>query len=265
MDIWLNKNRFSDYFFTMANLEARQLHNLAQSVSAFHLKDGLVRIQFQKEIRSFIDAQLSTIRAATTDTECQTCIQNLKQEREHLSFQDRLLRTGEAKLQASIQFIQNEKVWGYVINGVGVVLSSLQVIAGLGVIAASVATGTVIGVGFGAMLTLHGANGIMESISNLVKGTDNSQGPLKKGYIAGAEFLGFDAKTGEAVYSGMDLLLSAYGIIRLIRKPEAWRLFHYLNTDYVRGIKSMSRFELGVEIYNDSMALKSLYDNRTQN
>lgn len=63
----------------------------------------------------------------------------------------------------------------------------------------------------------------------------------------------------------MDLLLSAYGIIRLIRKPEARRLFHYLNTDYVRGIKNMSRFELGVEIYNDSMALKSLYDNRIQN
>jgi hypothetical protein len=260
MDIWLNKNRFSDYFFTMANLEARQLHNLAQSVSAFHLKDGLVRIQFQKEIRSFINAQLSTIRAATTDTECQTCIQNLKQEREHLSFQDRLLRTGEAKLQAAVQFVRKDENWGYIINGVGIVLSSLQTIAGVGVMFGSIATGNIVGAGFGAMLFLHGINGIEESYKNLRFGRSDSTGFLKGTYISTAEFLGFERKTGELAYSSIDLVLSAYGMTRFILKPESWRLFHHMNADYVRGITLMSKTELAFEVYSDGMAIKSIYD-----
>lgn len=62
-------------------------------------------------------------------------------------------------------------------------------------------------------------------------------------------------------YTAMDLSLSAYGMLRLVLKPQTYRLFHYLSSDYVRGIKDMSRFNLGVEIYNDSRALKSMYDN----
>jgi len=58
----------------------------------------------------------------------------------------------------------------------------------------------------------------------------------------------------------MDLALSIYGIVRLIQKPEAWRLFYYLNSDYVRGIKEMSRNELFIEVYNDGMTIKSITD-----
>ncbi|WP_267431754.1 DUF4225 domain-containing protein [Erwinia psidii] len=113
---------------------------------------------------------------------------------------------------------------------------------------------------FGALLVAHGANSVQESALNLYYGVDDSQGFMKKAYIAGAEFLGFDQKTGELAYSIMDLGLSAYGMGRLIIKPESWRLFRDLPTDYVRGIKEMSRFDLGVEVYNESMTIKSLLE-----
>jgi hypothetical protein len=58
----------------------------------------------------------------------------------------------------------------------------------------------------------------------------------------------------------MDLALSLYGIVRLVQKPEAWRLYYFLNTDYVRGIKEMSRKELFIEVYNDASAIKSISD-----
>jgi len=118
----------------------------------------------------------------------------------------------------------------------------------------------VFGAGFGALLIAHGANSVQESALNLYHGVDDSRGLLKRCYIAGAEFLGFDEKTGELAYTIMDLGLSAYGMSRLIVKPEIWRLFRHLPTDYIRGIKQMSRFDLGVEIYNDSMAIKTLLD-----
>lgn len=265
MDNYWDKNRFSSYFLTMANLEAQQLYSKATEVSLMHLKDGFTQIAFQDDVKRFIDAQLSTLRSASSEAECQQCLIHLQEEHKNLSIQDQMLRSGQAALHASVQFVKNEKVWGYIINGVGVVLGGLQMVAGFGVIAASFATGNIIGIGFGAMLTLHGVNGVQEGFHNIIGGTNNSQGFLKQSYIAGAEFLGFDQKTGELAYTSMDLLLSGYGMARLIVKPQTYRLFHYPNTDYVRGIKNMTRFDLGVEIYNDSMSIKSIYNDMKEN
>ena len=260
MDNYWDKNRFSSYFLTMANLEAQQLYSKATEVSFLHLKDGFTQMAFQDDVKRFIDAQLSTIRSASSESDCHECLRNLQEEHKNLSIQDQMLRSGQAALHASVQFIKSDNVWHWVINGVGIVLGSLQVIAGIGVIEASLATGMVFGAGFGALLIAHGANSVQESALNLYHGVDDSRGLLKRSYIAGAEFLGFDEKTGELAYTIMDLGLSAYGMSRLIVKPEIWRLFRHLPTDYIRGIKQMSRFDLGVEIYNDSMAIKTLLD-----
>lgn len=41
MDNYWDTKRLSNYFLTMANLEANQLVNVATSLSHFHLKDAL--------------------------------------------------------------------------------------------------------------------------------------------------------------------------------------------------------------------------------
>jgi hypothetical protein len=258
MDNYLDKKRFSNYYLTMANLEARQLYNEANFASLIYLKDGLTRLNFIDEINTYINNQLEFIRLAKTESECLECLHNLKKERDYISIQERLLQTGEATLQASVEFIKNDDVWHWIINGVGVVLGSAQLIAGVGITAASGASGNIIGVAFGAMLVLHGGNSIQEGVMNLYKGTDNSTGTAKRLYIAGAEFLGFDRRAGELAYYSCDLALSAYGMSRLILKPDTWRLFRYLPTDYVRGIKTMGRLDLGMEIYNNYTDIKSI-------
>ncbi|RRZ86998.1 DUF4225 domain-containing protein [Erwinia sp. 198] len=259
MDYW-KPNRFKDYFLTMAHAEANQLLSNANHFSHLYLKDGFNRLRFQDDVKAFVNAQLNLVRSDSTDAQCQECIQNLKKENEYLTIQDRMLRAGTAAVHASVQLVRNGDFWGYVINGVGVVLSGLQVIAGVSVIGASLASGTIIGTAFGGMLVLHGFNGFQESVENLVYGKTDSVGLLKQGYVATAEFLGFDQRVGQLAYSSMDLALSLYGILRLVQKPEAWRLYYYLNTDYVRGIKEMSRKELFIEVYNDASAIKSISD-----
>lgn len=259
MDYW-KPNRFKDYFLTMAHADANQLLSNANHLSHLYLKDGSTRLQFQDNVKAFVNAQLNVIRSDSTDDQCQECIQNLKKENEYLTIQDRMLRAGTAAVHASVELVKNGDFWGYVINGVGVVLSGMQVIAGVSVIGASLASGTIIGSAFGGMLVLHGLNGFQESIENLVYGKTDSVGLLKQGYVATAEFLGFDQRVGQLAYSSMDLALSLYGIVRLIQKPEAWRLYYFLNTDYVRGIKEMSRKELFIEVYNDASAIKSISD-----
>ncbi|MBN9928892.1 DUF4225 domain-containing protein [Pantoea agglomerans] len=259
MDYW-KPDRFKDYFLTIAHAEANQVLSNANHLSHLYLKDGFNRLQFQDNVKAFVNSQLNVIRSDSTDDQCQECIQNLKKENEYLTIQDRMLRAGTVAVHASVQLVRNGDFWGYVINGVGVVLSGMQVIAGVSVIGASLASGTIIGSAFGGMLVLHGLNGFQESVENLVYGKNDSVGLLKQGYVATAEFLGFDQRVGQLVYSSMDLTLSLYGIVRLVQKPEAWRLYYFLNTDYVRGIKEMSRKELFIEVYNDASAIKSISD-----
>lgn len=144
MDYW-KPDRFKDYFLTMAHAEANQLLRSSNYLFLIHLSDGYNRIQFQDEMKIFVNAQMDTIRTGASGDECQQCIQNLKEEHRNLMKPDQLLRTGQEALHASVKFVRQGDLWGYVINGVGVVLSGLQVVAGFGVMAASAATGNIIG------------------------------------------------------------------------------------------------------------------------
>lgn len=246
MDNYWGRNRFSNYFLTMGNLEANQLVSVATSLSQFHLKDALLRVRFQDEVREFARLQLHTIRTAASDDQCQECIQNLKQESHNLKIQDRMLRTGKAVISSSVKFYHdNEKVIGYVIDGIGVVISGFQIVAGAGLLAGAVATGNVVGIVAGSTLILHGAGSAIEGIDKL-RGVPTATNPVRDIYEDSAAFLGFDRKLGLLAYQVVDLTTSYYGIFKLTFKPEAWRLFKYLPTDYYRKVSTLSKPALAI-------------------
>lgn len=116
------------------------------------------------------------IRISTSDDKCQECIQNLKQEAQNLKIQDRMLRTGEAVFSSSVKFYHNyEKIIGYVINGIGVVLGTVQLVAGVGLFAGSLFSGNVIGVVAGSALIANGAGSKAESIDNFKRSFESFQ------------------------------------------------------------------------------------------
>lgn len=247
MDNYWNKNRFSEYFLTMENLQANQLLRLASNLSLIHLRDGMLRMRFHDEVRSFANLQLKTIRSATSDEQCKECIQNLKQEAVNLTLQDRMLRSGQATISSSVKFYHdNEKAIGYVIDGIAVVLSGLQIVAGAGVLMGSVATGNVLGIVAGSTLIINGAGSGIESIGKL-RGSHNPSNPVKDVYGETADFLGFDKRLGLLAYQVVDLTTSYYGIFKLTLKPEAWRLYKYIPTDYYRKVQIMSKPALALK------------------
>lgn len=247
MDNYWDRNRQSNYFLSMASLEANHLVNVATSLSQFHLKDALIRVRFQDEIREFTRLQIQTIRNSTSDDKCQECIQNLKQEAQNLKIQDRMLRTGEAVVSSSVKFYHDhEKVIGYVIDGIGVVLGTVQLVAGVGLFAGSLFSGNVIGVVAGSALIANGAGSMAESIDKL-RGVSNPTNPVIEAYQDVAEFFGFDKRLGLLAYQVVDLTTSYYGIFKLTLKPEAWRIFKYLPTDYYRQVQIMSKQDLALK------------------
>lgn len=247
MDNYANPKRFSDYYLTMANLEANQLYSIANTLSLLHIQDAMLRINFKDEIQSFISLQLNAIRSASTDNECQACIQNLKQEHEYLTIQDRMLRSGHAVVSASVQFYHDhEKIIGYVIDGIGVVLGGLQMVAGATLIAGSIATGNVIGVVAGGSLVFNGFGSFTENIQKMA-GSTNPSNFARDAYEDVAEFMGFDKRLGLLAYQTVDFTTSYYGILKLTLKPEAWRLFNYLPSDYYRKVQTMSKPALAIK------------------
>lgn len=234
MDVFFGKTRFSNYFMAMAQAETNGLMNTALAVSAYHLHDPLTRVRFQDSVKRFALSQINIIRHSSDNKQCQQCIQAIRQERENLLIQDRMLRTGEAMLTASVRFYrENEKVIGYIIDGIGVVLGGMQVIGGFGITASSLMTGNVIGVIAGATLMFHGFGTMAEKLDGV--------NFAEKYYEDASQFLGFSRELGKLSYQVVDLSTSFYGLAKLTLKPEAWRLFYFTGPDFYRKVTAMSK------------------------
>lgn len=247
LDIYTGGNRFSGYFLTMASLEVNQLMNTALAVSGFHIKDALTRMRFQDNVRDFGKYQLEAIRNGATEQECLLCIQNIREENNNLKIQDRMLRTGESVLTASVRiYEENGKYFGYAIDFIGVVISGLQVAGGIGVIASSVPVGNMLGIIAGATLVLNGVSSAAESVQKLA-GKVSPINFMRDGFEGSAEFLGFDRKVGLLAYQMVDLSTSYYGMFKLTLKPDAWRLYRYLAPDFMRQVNTMSRTALAIK------------------
>lgn len=69
---------------------------------------------------------------------------------------------------------------------------------------------------------------------------------------------------GDIAYGAVDLGLSAYGVGRLVLKPDSWRLFRYVRTDYVRGYENASKAALSFEVLSDGVTINPLHSEAKQ-
>lgn len=262
MDNYLDKKRFNSYYLTLALDEAENLRITAQRASSRHLQDLFTRMNFNNEIEKFISSQLQGVKEAENEHECESCLYNLKEERGFIYQQDNDLGMHRAQVVVSAELVNKLDTWGYIINGVSVVLSGFQIAAGMGMIAASMTHANFIGISTGALLILHGINGGIEGLFNIVKNRSDTIGPVKKTYVQVANFMGYSDSVGLIAYSTMDISLSFYGLARHVIKPDSFRIYRYLPSDFVRNYKTMSNNALMLEAVGDGFAIKSMIDSR---
>lgn len=141
-------------------------------------------------------------------------------------------------------------------KGAGAIAGAMQILTGGGICYASVGTLCLVA---GVPMMAHGANNIYENGRNLFDGRTDTKGPVRKGYQAAARAIGYGEREGNLAYGSLDLVLSAYGLGRYVLKPDAWRLFRYIGTDYARSYKSMGASAWGLEIRTDFQTAKQLY------
>lgn len=255
MDNYLDKNRFISLYYANAQKEAVTLRQTADHAGFRYLRSTLVRDSFMKNIDIFIQSQLNGISKSKNESECRECISNLRKQKEHIDNQTFSLMNGRAKIMASGQVVKKLDAWGYIINGVGVVIGGIQFAAGIGIVFSSTITGNIIGIGAGAWLIMHGANSVIEGGNNIYKNRVDTVGFMRENYIETAKFLGFDKRTGSIAYSSVDLLLSGYGLGRLVLKPDEFCLFKHIHSDFVRNYKNASAPALTIEATGDTLSI----------
>jgi len=261
MDNYLDKKRFNSYYLLQANDTAHYLRMTARRLSSQHLKNLISHINFNNEVDRFIEAQIQGIKKATDERECKLCLYNLQEEKKLLHHQDAALRTGAAKIAVSAELVNNHlDTLGYFVNGVGLVIGTGQVIAGIGFTTAGLLTGNVVGVFAGVILILHGTNNLQEGFVNLRDNRSDTSGFMREQYVKTAEFLGLSSKAGQLSYSAVDLVLSGYGLGRMLLKPDAWRLFHYIPADYIRSFRTMGAPSLALEMLGDGITVLNIYE-----
>lgn len=217
------------------NQAAANLQGQACTLSARHISDGMLRLQFNREVAYYAQGIVRDVETGS---------KSLKEGLE--AIKDELIKL-------SIQsFEVGKKV-------VGVAAGIAQTGLGVGICYGS---GGTLCVFFGIPLMSHGINNIYENGQNLIENRTDTEGWTRKQYQKLSIWTGGTEHEGNMAYGAVDLGLSFYGLGRLVMKPDAWRLWRYMDSDKVRAYQDASKYSLGLEVLGDSVTLHSLYEER---
>lgn len=242
--------RLNNYSQVMARQHGRSLLELSNRVSHDFIKDNTLANKFRHEILCFVNDKIN--KCQESGKASTLAIQELKQEYRALQQQENMLRTNKVTPYAVMKKKLDGNSSKYVLAGIGLLSGIGQIILGIGL------DWTGVAVVPGTLLMVNGINNVYENAHILFLGK-NVIGPARIAYRASASFLGYDEDKADIVYGGVDLLLSGYGALRMSLKPEAWRLFNYINTDYVRAWRNMGKGAMGLEIAADGATIETIY------
>jgi len=146
----------------------------------------------------------------------------------------------------------SSKALFYAQNGIGVVAGAMQIEVGIAVTGASYGVGAPVG----AFFVAHGVNNMYEGGMNIYNGpaAPAAQGPTRRAYRS---FLGDDYK-GDMAYGTIDLILSAGGMMRPIRKTDSVQLFRRDPLNYESAYQQTGKLALFFEALVDSITINSM-------
>lgn len=219
-----------DYW--MVSAAAGKLGSQASTLGVRYIKDGTLRLQFNREVAYYAKSIVDDVSQGKKSPE-----QGLKE-----------LRDEQSNLLSQAREVA--------LRGAGGISGALQFAAGAGICYASMGTLCLFA---GLPMMLNGANNSYESVHNLVKNRSDTVGPLRTGYRAVSGMLGKGNCEADIAYGVVDLSSSAYGIGRMVLKPDAWRLFRYVKTDYVRGYKAATRRGFFFDRFADVITASTVY------
>jgi hypothetical protein len=208
----------------------------ACTISAQHIQDGMLRIQFNREVAYYARGIVRDVEDGRKSAE--EGLRALKDE--HALLIDQQMRV--------------------LSQSVGLVAGGFQFAGGVAI--CSVSAG--VACAGGIFMMAHGMNNIHENAVNLWEGRSDTVGATRMTYRKLSEIRGYGKTEGDIAYGLADIATSLYGTFRNTLKPDAWRLYRYIETDYIRAYKSTSNWILGFDAASGAFTTKSIYDELKQ-
>lgn len=237
------------------NLERKitQLNRLANELALLYIQGYEARRAFLKEISmltnqlrqqvlNFCITQDAAIRLLDKE------IKNLKKQQFDLSTQ---------KMMQYYVFAKEKKAQSFniILKQIGFIGGGTQVVAGIATCAASAGY---LCAGFGSLNISHGLNNLYENGYYLLF-RENRSGWTRDAYRAIAQSIGQSENHADLAYTTVDLGISAYGLSRHLVREDTFRLFRYINSDFVRGWKTMGPVPLVADILVDVSTINGIY------
>ncbi|MGW8466963.1 DUF4225 domain-containing protein [Pseudomonas sp. CLCA07] len=210
---------------------AANLTQQACTLGARYINDGTLRLQFNREVSYYARGIVNDVAQGRKSAD-----QGLKE-----------IKSEQGSLLS--------QAWEIAKKGAGVIAGGVQILTGAGICYGSAGTLCLIG---GVPMMAHGANNIYENGRNLLESRDDTEGPTRKAYQAIANWAGKSDREGNIAYGTADIATSIYGAFRLTLKPDAWRLFRYVRTDYVRAYKNMGPGSRILEAHTNFQTMKQV-------
>ncbi|PHN29645.1 hypothetical protein AO240_24800 [Pseudomonas sp. ICMP 460] len=207
---------------------ASDLVTLGCSMGAMNLHDGRAQLQFSASVAHYVNGIISDVSDGV------------------ISAWD-----GVQQMMAEYTELSSEALF-YAQNGIGVAAGAMQVEVGFAFTGASYGVAAPVG----ALFVVHGVNNIYEGAANIYNGpaATPAQGPIRSAYQS---FLGDDYDENVA-YGTIDLLLSAGGMMRLIRKTDSVQLFRHDPLNYQSAYQGAGKLALLFEALVDSITVNSI-------
>ncbi|WP_223513651.1 DUF4225 domain-containing protein [Pseudomonas sp. GL-B-19] len=217
---------------------AANLTQQACTLGARYINDGTLRLQFNREVSYYARGIVNDVAQGR-----QSADQGLKEIKNE---QNSLLSQASEIAQ----------------KGVGLIAGALQFATGAGICYGSAGTLCLLA---GTPMMLHGTNNMYENGKNLWEGRSDVQGPVRKSYQMIAKIIGHGDAEGNMMYGTGELAMSAFGLARLVLKPDSWRLFRYVRTDYVRAYKTTPIPVIILERTADTITINGMLDQQRNN
>lgn len=225
-------DRLDDAFWEV-NAAASRFISYGCGVSARHLHDRRLRMQFNRELAYYAKRVVEDVYQRRISPE--QGLEDLRSEANSLRSQaDRVVTQLGGMYGGASQFI----------NGVGSCVGSY---------------GTTC-VFHGLPLIAHGGNNFYENARGLYEGRTDVVGPVREVYQKAATRMGYSEREGNIAYYSTDLVISGRALGRRVVKKDAWRLYRYIDTDRERALKQMSKGGMAMEALTSGLTLKQLIE-----
>lgn len=245
----------SGYGLMNLQREKEKIDRLVYDISFEYIHEPAIRSKYMIEERRVTSHYLDEYRYGKLDFG--KALDRLREYHMSLTKHQMNLRMGSVKLYA---IAKRERVKHSILTislkQVGFVSGAMQVIGGFGLCKASLGAACK---NYGVPLMMQGSENVWENGYYLLYHEDPKKMPLRYAYRQAAKLLGGDDKDGDIAFSTGDLILSFGSASTRTLRTDSWKLFHYIQEDYIRNWRTLGVAGGASELTGDAASGLTVY------